>query len=75
LENRIVQLAAYRTRSENTKVRSAPVLPPTPVAPRRVLNVLIAGAVGAMVFVLAAFFREYIENVRRRRLYAASLLH
>jgi capsular polysaccharide biosynthesis protein len=73
-ENRVVQLAAYRTRSENTKVRSAPVVPATPVAPRMVLNVLIAGVVGVMVFVMAAFFREYLHHARRRRLFASNLL-
>jgi chromosome segregation ATPase len=73
-ENRVVQLAAYRTRSENTKVRSAPVLPGTPVAPRMRLNVLIAGVVGMMVFVMAAFFREYLHQARRRRLFASDLL-
>jgi uncharacterized protein involved in exopolysaccharide biosynthesis len=66
-ENRIVELAASRTRSENTKIRSAPVLPTIPVGPRRGLIVMMAGLLGAGAFVLAAFFLEYVRNARRRR--------
>jgi len=66
-ENRLVQLAVYRARSENTKIRSAPVLPTVPVGPRRGLIVMTAGLLGAGAFVLAAFFLEYVRNARRRR--------
>ena len=69
-ENRIVRLAGYRTQSENTKIRSAPVLPATPVGPRIALNVAVAGLAGAMACVVAAFAIEYVRNARRRRLFA-----
>ena len=72
-ENRIVELAASRTRSENTKIRSAPVLPTIPVGPRRRLIVMTAGLLGAGGFVLAAFFLEYVRNARRRRLFGQPL--
>lgn len=68
-ENRIVELAAFRTRSENTKVRSAPVLPAVPVAPRRALIVTVAALAGLFAFLMAAFFVEYVQAARRRRLY------
>lgn len=72
-ENRIVELAAYRTRSENTKVRSEPVLPTAPVGPRRLLVVVLAALVGLFGFTLLAFFTEYIRSARRRRLYGEQL--
>ncbi len=72
-ENRIVELAAYRTRSENTKVRSAPVLPTVPVGPRRLLVVVLAALVGLFGFTLLAFFTEYMRSARRRRLYGEHL--
>ena len=68
-ENRIVGLAASRTQSENTKVRSAPVLPTVPVGPRRLLTVALAALIGLFGFVMAAFFVEYVRNARRRRDY------
>lgn len=72
-ENRIVELAAYRTRSENTKVRSEPVLPSVPVGPRRVLVVVLAALAGLFGFTLLAFFTEYVRSARRRRLYGEQL--
>jgi len=72
-ENRIVELAAYRTRSENTKIRSAPVLPTVPVGPRRSLTVALAALVGVFGFVMAAFFLEYVRSARRRRLFGQPL--
>lgn len=68
-ENRIVELAAYRTRSENTKVRSAPVLPAEPVGPRRALIVSVAALLGLFGFTLIAFFVEYVRSAKQRRLY------
>jgi uncharacterized protein involved in exopolysaccharide biosynthesis len=72
-ENRIVELAAYRTRSENTKVRSAPVLPDVPAGPRRTLIVALAAVVGLLGFTITAFFVEYLRSARRRRLYGREL--
>ena len=72
-ENRIVELAASRTRSENTKIRSAPVLPTVPVGPRRSLTVALAALVGVFGFVMAAFFLEYVRSARRRRLFGQPL--
>lgn len=72
-ENRIVELAAYRTRSENTKVRSAPVLPDAPAGPRRTLIVALAGLVGLFGCTVAAFFVEYVRSAKRRRLYGEQL--
>jgi LPS O-antigen subunit length determinant protein (WzzB/FepE family) len=72
-ENRIVELAASRTRSENTKIRSAPVLPTVPVGPRRSLTVALAALVGVFGFVMVAFFLEYVRSARRRRLFGQPL--
>lgn len=72
-ENRIVELAASRTRSENTKVRSAPVLPTVPVGPRRLIGVVLAAMVGLLGFAVVAFFVEYIRGARRRLLYREEL--
>ncbi len=72
-ENRIVELAAYRTRSENTKVRSAPVLPDVPAGPRRTLIVSLAGLVGLFGCTVAAFFVEYVRSAKQRRLYGEQL--
>lgn len=72
-ENRIVTLAAYRTRSENTKVRSAPVLPEVPAGPRRTLIVALAAMIGLFGFTVAAFLVEYVRSAKRRRLYGEDL--
>ncbi len=72
-ENRIVELAAYRTRSENTKVRSAPVLPDVPAGPRRTLIVALAAMVGLLGFTMAAFLVEYVRSAKRRRLFGREL--
>jgi uncharacterized protein involved in exopolysaccharide biosynthesis len=72
-QNGIVQLAGYRARAENTKMRSEPILPTMPVGPKRTLNIAVAGIVGFMVFVLLAFLREYLQNARRR-VYERALL-
>jgi capsular polysaccharide biosynthesis protein len=37
-----------------------------PVKPKKMLNVIIAGAIGLMMFLPLAFFMEYLEGVRRR---------
>ncbi|MFZ5862153.1 MAG: Wzz/FepE/Etk N-terminal domain-containing protein [Nitrospirota bacterium] len=68
-ENRIAELTAYRTRSENTKVRSAPVLPSVPVGPQRRLIVGLGAVIGLVSFMLLAFFLEYVRTARERRLY------
>ncbi len=72
-ENRIVELAASRTRSENTKIRSAPVLPTVHVGPRRRLIVMTAGLIGLFASAMVAFFVEYIRSARRRRLFGQPL--
>jgi len=72
-ENRIVELSSSRTRSENTKVRSAPVVPTVPASPQRLMVVVLAAIAGLFAFTVLAFFIEYIRSARRRRLYREEL--
>ncbi len=48
----------------NTEVRFAvtAVEPKEPVAPKKMLNIAIAGMLGLMVGVFGAFFIEFLEN-------------
>jgi uncharacterized protein involved in exopolysaccharide biosynthesis len=72
-ENRIVELAAYRTRSENTKVRSASVLPTEPVGPQRRLMVMLAAMGGLVGFTMVAFMVDNVRTARQRRLFGGQL--
>lgn len=66
LQAELVQLAGYRARVENTTVRSAPLLPSEPVGPRTSLYIVLAGMLGLMASVLAAFLVDYVRGARRR---------
>ncbi|MFZ5875350.1 MAG: Wzz/FepE/Etk N-terminal domain-containing protein [Nitrospirota bacterium] len=68
-ENRIVELDAFRTRSQNTQVRSTPVLPTAPVAPNKTLLVAMALVLGLFGSILTAFLIEYVRTARQRRLF------
>jgi LPS O-antigen subunit length determinant protein (WzzB/FepE family) len=70
-ENRIVELDAFRARSQNTKVRSMPVLPTAPVSPNMPLLVAIALVLGLAASTLSAFLLEYIRTARQRRLFGS----
>jgi uncharacterized protein involved in exopolysaccharide biosynthesis len=72
-ENRIVELDAFRTRSQNTQVRSTAVLPTAPVSPNKPLLVAIALVLGLFGSTLIAFLVEYVRMARQRRLFGGPL--
>jgi uncharacterized protein involved in exopolysaccharide biosynthesis len=72
-ENRIVELDAFRTRSQNTHVRSTAVLPSAPVSPNKMLLVAIALVLGLLGATLTAFLIEYVRTARQRRLFGSPL--
>ncbi len=55
-----------KARSENTRVIFPPPLPEDHVNPRTGLNMVIAGIVGLMTFLMLVFFLEYLDQVKRR---------
>ncbi len=55
-----------KARSENTLVTFPPPIPEEHVNPKTGLNMAIAGIVGLMIFLMLAFFLEYLEQARRR---------
>jgi capsular polysaccharide biosynthesis protein len=55
-----------KTRTENTRVVLPAVLPERPVGPKATLNVAVAGMIGLCAALVAAFFLEYLDRVKRR---------
>lgn len=54
-----------KARSENTRVLLRPVLPEKPVSLNIVLNILVTGIIGMIVFLILAFFLEYLAQVKQ----------
>ena len=55
-----------KARTENTRVIFPPVLPEVPVSLRLSLNnIVIAGIMGLIVFIMVAFFVEYLAQIKR----------
>lgn len=52
------------SNSYNTRIAAEPIAPEGSIAPKVRLNVLIAGLVGLIVFVLLSFFLEYLGKYR-----------
>lgn len=55
----IANIEGYIGLSRNTEIRSRPVLPDTPIRPEKVLNIIMAGALGLLLTVLLVFFSFY----------------
>lgn len=62
LENTIKNLNDKKGRIEYTQLIKEPTSSLSPVAPRKKLNVLIAGILSLMIFTMLAFFLEYIKK-------------
>ena len=62
LENTIDNLKEQKGRIDYTKLIKEPTSSLHPVSPRKILNVLIAGILGLMIFTILAFFFEYIAK-------------
>ncbi len=60
------RLQQYKDMSENTKIRSTPVVPDQPIGPRVLLNTGIGGISGLILLPLLSFFLEYLEQARAR---------
>jgi capsular polysaccharide biosynthesis protein len=59
------QLIATFAQSEPTQFIQEPTVSPRPVSPRKVLNLLIAGLLGFVIFTLLTFFLDHIENLKK----------
>jgi len=53
-----------KTQIDHTQFIKEPTSSLYPVAPRKILNILIGGVLGLFVFILFAFFLEYIEKLK-----------
>jgi capsular polysaccharide biosynthesis protein len=62
IENQIAILKERKGRIDKTKVVKEPTASLNPVSPKKKLNVLIAAVLGFIVFVIFAFFYEYIQK-------------
>ncbi len=67
LKQTLSTLENYKSVSKNTRYRTQPVVQEKPVAPRKRLNVMLAGVIGLMSTLMMAFFVEYIEKVNVKR--------
>ncbi len=63
LKQTLSTLENYKSNSKNTRYRTQPVVQEKPVAPRKRLNMMLAGVIGLMSTLMLAFFVEYIEKV------------
>lgn len=66
LQDKIVNLQNVRAFSENTRVRTASIVPNEPVKPKIKLNALMAGIIGFVVTVMLVFFFEYLQAAKTR---------
>jgi uncharacterized protein involved in exopolysaccharide biosynthesis len=61
------RLQQYKDMSENTKIRSAPVVPDQSIGPTVLLNTVIGGISGLILLPLLSFFLEYLEQARKAK--------
>jgi len=66
LENEIENLKERKGRIDYTQLIKEPTSSPSPVSPKKILIVLIAGILGLMIFTMLAFFLEYIEKQKAK---------
>ena len=64
LDNEIENLRVIRGRIDYTQLIKEPTSSLTPISPKKILNVLIAGILGLMLSTILAFFLEYIKSQR-----------
>lgn len=64
-------LENYKAVSQNTRYRTQPVVQEKPVAPRKRLNLMLAGVIGLMSTLMLSFFVEYLETANTRRIKGA----
>ena len=57
----IANIEGYMGLSRNTEVRSRPVLPDESIKPDKVLNIIVAAALGLLITVLFVFFSYYTK--------------
>jgi len=62
LDNEIENLRVIRGRIDYTQLIKEPTSSLTPISPKKILNVLIAGILGLLLSIMLAFFLEYIEK-------------
>ncbi|MFQ5836124.1 MAG: GNVR domain-containing protein, partial [bacterium] len=53
--------------SQDLKILDPAIIPEEPFKPKKKLNVLIAGVIGSMMFLVLAFFREYLERAKKKQ--------
>jgi uncharacterized protein involved in exopolysaccharide biosynthesis len=58
---------ASKVLTQNTEIVFPPVLPEKPIRPKTRLNLILAGLVGNIVFVIMAFFLEYLERTKEQQ--------
>lgn len=66
LENEIENLNKKKGRIDNAQLIKEPTSSLSPVFPKKKLNVLIAGILGLMIFIVLAFFLEYLEKQKSK---------
>ena len=64
VRNEITYWQERKARIDYTQLIKEPTSSLSPVAPRKKLNVLIAGILGLMIFTVLSFFLEYLEKQR-----------
>jgi len=62
----MARLEHQKSMSENTKIRSTPVVPDRPVSPRVLLNAAIAGISSLVLLIMLSFSLEYIEKAKAK---------
>ncbi|MFX0137363.1 MAG: hypothetical protein ACFFDN_27235, partial [Candidatus Hodarchaeota archaeon] len=62
LENEIDNLNERKGRIDHTQLIKEPTSSLYPVSPKKELNILTAGIIGLVIFIILAFFLEYIKK-------------
>jgi len=65
INNQIDNLTERKGRISYAELVKTPTSSLSPVAPKKKLNVIIAGFIGLFFFTILAFFLEYIEKNKR----------